>query len=104
MVGATDFAQRNDGVIASIDQRLPNFASARQGWALHPRSKPRSDGGRAILLEARCAGGAIDMLLTASEAAELMLELGYALEQAARADTSMASPEARRNKSMESPA
>ncbi|QNA83751.1 hypothetical protein G4G27_06930 [Sphingomonas sp. So64.6b] len=87
MVGATDFAQRKEDILVSIAQRLPNFASARQGWTLHPRAKPRSDGQRAILLEARCSSGAIDMLLTAPQAAELMLELGYALEQAARGDT-----------------
>ncbi len=104
MVGATDFAQRKDDDVPSTGQRLPKFASARQGWTLHPRSKPRSDGRHAILLEARCADGAIDMLLTASEAAELMLELGYALDQAARADTSTAEPEARHKNSMESQA
>ena len=101
MVGATDSPQRKDGGVASIGQRLPNFASARQGWTLHPQSKPRSDGQRAILLEARCASGAIDMLLTAAEAAELMFALGYALEQAARTDTSTAGPKARHKNSME---
>lgn len=53
-------------------------------WHLHPRSHPKADGSRRITIDARSEKTAFVVDLSAGEAAELMLELGYALEQAAR--------------------
>lgn len=61
-------------------------------WQLHPRSQPREDGTRRITIEARSDSRLLAIDLTALEAAELMLELGAALEQAAR-DEQSASPD-----------
>ena len=55
-------------------------------WRLHPRSHPTKDGARRITIDARSDVHAVTLHLTTGEAAELMFELGAALEQAARDD------------------
>lgn len=63
-------------------------------WHLHPRSRPKEDGSRRITIDARSARTAFVVDLSAGEAAELMLELGFALEQAARDEKSLGPPRA----------
>jgi hypothetical protein len=58
---------------------------------LLPRSHPTANGARRITIEARSGLGRATYHLTAGEAAELMFELGFALEQAAR-DEAPATP------------
>jgi hypothetical protein len=57
---------------------------AQRQHQLLPRSNPREGGERRISIEARSDENRITFDLTAGEAAELMFELGSALEQAAR--------------------
>lgn len=64
-------------------------------WHLHPRSRPKEDGSRRITIDARSERTAFVIDLSAGEAAELMLELGFALEQAAREEKSLGLPGAR---------
>lgn len=55
------------------------------GWNLSARPRPQSKGGRALIIKARSSAQTIEMVLSAGEAAELMFEIGFNLEQAARA-------------------
>ena len=68
-------------------------------WQLLPRSHPTANGGRRITIEARSGRRTAAYQLTAGEAAELMFELGFALEQAAR-DEARAMPVRPRMESM----
>lgn len=61
-------------------------------WHLHPRSRPKEDGSRRITIDARSERTAFVVDLSAGEAAELMLELGFALEQAARDEKARGCP------------
>jgi hypothetical protein len=82
-------------------RRLPERLSLRFGtgsglhegsphWQLRPRSRPHDDGSRRITIEARLDTKALVLDLSAGEAAELMFEIGAALEQAARDERSLA--------------
>jgi hypothetical protein len=66
-----------------ISWREPRQKAPGQ-WCLHPRSHPNEDGSRRIRIDARSETDTFVVDLLAGEAAELMLELGFALEQAAR--------------------
>ncbi len=68
-------------------------------WQLLPRSHPTAHGGRRITIEAGSGRGTATFHLTAGEAAELMFQLGFALEQAAR-DEARAMPVRPRMESM----
>jgi hypothetical protein len=73
-------------------KQVPNRVSLRdvsrgpgRGWSLSARPRPHAEGGRALIIKARSASQTIEMVLSAGEAAELMFEIGFNLEQAARA-------------------
>lgn len=63
---------------------IPLRRGRSRGISARALDTGRTTGERTVLVEVRSGDNAIEMALSAGEAAELMFELGFALEQSAR--------------------
>jgi hypothetical protein len=74
---------------------VPILENARQkfvieGIAVHPQAVSSGPSARKLEFDVRTTSGDVKIILPVSEAAMLMFEIGYALEQANRTDEAAA--------------